>query len=143
MTDVVEEILEPLADQYVTCRRVLQERRGELPVRNVKTNDWLRVLETSEGRLALELANDMGTEQYGYGPTRETFQYDSWTYSKLNEKLGDQPATWTETTTKRGVKHAIEDRPCTVILRSESNLSEEKDDTASVAMADGGQEGSR
>ena len=123
----VEAVLKPLAERYVTARRVLQERRGDLPVRMVKTNDWLRVLEASEGELALELANEMGTEQYGYDPARETFPFDTWTYSKLNESLDDQPATWTETTTKRGVKHSIEDRPCTVILRSESNLVNRED----------------
>ncbi|MFW6435896.1 MAG: hypothetical protein ACOCY1_05890 [Halovenus sp.] len=94
-TDHAIEILDDAGPaERVTLKRVLEYASGERHARAVKPNDWARVLEHADGRLALVSWSSWGVTEIGLkeDPDQRR-QFDVWMFSALRDDEQRDDAT--------------------------------------------------
>ncbi|WP_220132688.1 DNA cytosine methyltransferase [Halorhabdus salina] len=127
-TDHAIDILEDAGpSERVTVQRVLEFARGERPARAVKPTDWARVLEHTDGRLALVTWSSGGVSEVGLKDDPDQRRaFDVWMFSALRE--GEQR----DDATSAGVSDLLRGSKPAIVPVWDSHLRPEM-------VADGGQ----
>ena len=127
-TDHAIEILEESGpDRRVSVKRVLEYARGERPARAIKSNDWTRVLEHTDGRLALVSWSSGGVTEIGLKDDPDQRRaYDVWMFSALRER------EMTDDASSAGVSDLLRGSSPAIVPVWESHLRPD-------IVADGGQ----
>lgn len=109
----------------VCVERVADYARQELVREAVKTNDFIRTLERTDGRLALVTWSSGGIASIGYRPSEQRFEVGS--YSSVRDIMGDDPESHARKLTSE-VREELHGRRPDVVCRDEADLLEPLND---------------
>ncbi|WP_136688647.1 DNA adenine methylase [Halorhabdus amylolytica] len=123
-TDRAIEILEESGpDERVSVRRVLEYAREDRPARAVRTGDWSRILEHSDGRLAIVSWTSAAITEIGLQTDDEGRRpFEIWTYSGLRERTGGYDPITIEGASKRSVRDLLQGTSPALVPVWESHL---------------------
>lgn len=112
-------------DQRVSVQRVLEYARGERSAHDVPVADWIRVIDHSDGRLAIVSWTSAGITEIGRKRDADDRRpYEIWMYSGLRDRMGDDPIQ-TDDASSRSARQLIEGRSPAVVPATETHLRPE------------------